>query len=363
MRICFVIGALKFSGAEKVLSIIMEELARYDVEVHVILLEKDYGLPEKENGLWMHGAKAHGSRIFRIFNRWSLIRNIVRDSKPDIIVSFGFVCNINTLASLLGSRIPIVVCERNDPEHDPREYIQKVERAVLYRLASGYVFQTQTIRNYFLSFVKRKPSLVVANPLIDPGLKWDEESAENRFITVARLDDYQKDQYMLMKAFARFHEENPSYVLEFYGDGPDRRAYELFLEQQGWSDFIKLRGRVSNPLNRMTTAKAFILSSRYEGMPNALMEAMSIGIPCISTDCGGGGAKEVFGMCMAPSGILTARGDQDELTDAMCNLIQNPSMMVEMGKNARAILAKCEKGAIGKTWLNFLQTVIREHKR
>lgn len=358
MRVCFVIGALQFSGAEKVLSILMDELAKRSVEVHVILLEKEHNLPEREKDIWVHGAKSYGSRIQRVFRRFYLIRKIVKQCKPDVIVSFGFICNINTLASLVGVKIPVVACERNDPEYDPRKSIQKLERALLYRLASGYVFQTQRIKNYFLSIIKSKPSLVVANPLIDTGLQWDNEGAEDRFVTVARLDDFQKDQYMLMKAFARFHEDNPSFILEIYGEGPDKKPYETFLAQQGWTDFIKLCGKVADPLNRMTKAKAFVLSSRYEGMPNALMEAMSIGIPCISTDCGGGGAREVFDMCESPAGILTAQGDLNELSDAMRYLIQHPDHMTEISKNAQTILAKCEKGEISETWFAFLKDVI-----
>ena len=137
MRICFVIGAMNYSGAEKVLSIVMGELAKKGNEVAVILLEQPYEVRETVDSIKTFGAKATGNRISRLLKRWKYIEKNVHEIKPDIVVSFGSVCNVNTIMSLLKSNIPLVVCERNDPVFDPRTKKERLERDILYRFADA----------------------------------------------------------------------------------------------------------------------------------------------------------------------------------------------------------------------------------
>ena len=101
MKVCFIIGAMNYSGAEKVLSIIMGELADQGEDISVILLEQAYGLKETLGKIKTFGAKADGSTISRLSKRWYYIRKNVQEINPDVVVSFGSVCNVNSIMSLI----------------------------------------------------------------------------------------------------------------------------------------------------------------------------------------------------------------------------------------------------------------------
>ena len=360
MNICFVIGAMKFSGAEKVLSMIAKELLENNNRVSVILLEQEYSIIGDEEGIVTYGAKANGNKISRLLHRWSYIRKNVKKINPDIIISFGSVCNVNMLSALLFSKLPKVVCERNDPNYDPRSKSDKLTRWFLYHFANGYVFQTNEIRDYFHNIIKGKDTAIIPNPIVDSGIRWEYEKTEKRIATVARLDDYQKDQYVMFDAFKEFHERHPEYILDVYGSGPDEANYKNYILDNNLKKYIFLRGKTNDPLNDIKTAKFFMLTSKFEGMPNALMEALSIGIPCISTDCGGGGAKFLMNSCNCSDGLVEV-GNARKIAEKMHSLVENEDLMNEMSSNELQINDLLEKRIIVQQWIQFLMKILEEN--
>lgn len=360
MHACFVIGAMNYSGAEKVLSIIMKELVQRGNEVSVILLEREYGISECIDGIHVFGAKACGNKIQRIRQRRALIRRCIREINSDIVISFGFVCNINVLAAVPFSRIPILVCERNDPLFDPRKKIQIVQRNLLYRLADGYVFQTKKIGEYFSEISHRKSTFIVPNPIVDSGVRWSIEAAEKRVVTFARLDDFQKDQLVMIRAFQKFHFTHSDYILEIYGAGPDKKKYQQFITDNQLESCIMLKGKSHNPLHDMKNAGAFLLTSRFEGMPNALMEAMSIGIPFVTTDCSGGGAHALMEYSGLGRYILPPVGDVDSIANALCRLIDDKQMQLELSQKGVKINQVLSEEKVTDIWERVLTEMIEQ---
>ncbi len=357
MHICFVIGAMNYSGAEKVLSIIAKELSQTH-QVSVVLLQDTMGSVSKDGQITTYGAKAEGRKIQRIWNRWRNIRSVVKSISPDVVVAFGSVCNVNTIPSLFGTKIPVVVCERNDPVHDPRKASERLIRWILYRFASGYVFQTDTIRKYFSRSIQSKAA-VIANPIIDSGIRWEQNDSK-KIATVARLDDDQKDHSTMFRAFQKLSTMYPAYVLEIFGDGPDKQNYLDMISSMGMEGKIVLRGKSKTPLQDMVKAEMFLLTSRFEGMPNALMEALSIGMPCVSTDCGGGGAAALFDL--TNSGTLVPIGDEDVIAQAMKELIEDSSKAQAYSSHAVCINEKLAKERIAEQWKQYLLSVANGRK-
>ncbi len=355
MKICFIIGSMKFSGAEKVLSIIAKGLLKKGNEVSVILLEQDYSIISNEDGIVTYGAKAQGNKFKRLFNRWSCIRKNIKKINPNVVISFGSVCNVNMLASLFFIKIPKIICERNDPNFDPRKKNEKFNRWLLYRFANGYIFQTEVIKNYFSKKIQSKSS-VIPNPIIDCDIKWDLAQCNQSIATVARLDNFQKDHITMFNAFKEFSKEYPLYKLNVYGDGPDKESYIEYIKKNNMENKIILHGKVSEPLKNIVKSEVFLLTSKYEGMPNALMEAMSIGMPCISTDCGGGGAKALFDM--TNFGILVSVGDVDAIVLALKKLINNISLKKKFSKQALEINRILKKERICEKWEIYLKKII-----
>lgn len=353
MKICFVVGSLSYSGAEKVLSIIMHELANRGQDVSVILLQQAFGNNGKTGQINTFGAKSQGSRQRRLINRWKYIRRIVLQIRPDIVVSFGSVCNVNTIMSLWGVKTPLVICERNDPNFDPRTKKERIERDFLYRFADGFVFQTPNIANYFRKIIKNKPIGIIANPIIDSDIRWDDNVREQRIVTVARLDDSQKSHYLMMEAFEAFLKQHPGYILEIYGDGPDKNAYQNYIGEKGLSGKVVLKGKTDNPLKAMEKATAFILTSKFEGMPNSLMEAMSIGIPCVVTDCGGGGARALFEMCGIADMIVGSPTPQ-QIALALSCVADSEEIRLRLSSNELEINKLLRKENVVDQWQKYL---------
>lgn len=355
MKIAFVIGSLNFSGAEKVLSIVASELQKIGNEIHVILLQKEMGTTGSENGFITYGAKATGSsKAKRLFSRWSAIRSVVSNINPDVVVSFGSVCNVNTIASMLGKKIPLVICERNDPNYDPRKKTEKRIRRMLYPFADGYVFQTERIREYFPERIQ-KNATVIPNPIIDSGIRWNLQNTSKKIISIARLDDFQKDQSSMIKAFAMFAIKHSDYTLELYGDGPDREKYLDLIKKLGMDGKIFLPGKTNDPMSKLAESEIFLLTSIFEGMPNALMEAMSVGIPCISTDCGGGGAldlSEKYG-----AGLLVPCGNVEEIANALSRLADDDELKETLSKKSVLINSNLGREKISGQWMEYLKAI------
>lgn len=355
MKICFIIGAMRFSGAEKVLNIIAKELLEKGNQISVILLEQEYDTIRNENGVITYGAKAYGYKIKRLFSRWNYIRKNIKKINPNVIVSFGYVCNVNMLSSLFFIKIPKVICERNDPAFDPRRLVEKLIRWILYRFANGYVFQTEKIKSFFSQEIQSK-AIVIPNPVISYNIKWDINQCSQSIVTVARLDNFQKDHITMFNIFKEFSKEYPSYILNIYGDGPDKEKYIEYIKKNGMEKKIILHGKVSEPLKRIVISEVFLFTSKYEGMPNALMEAMSIGMPCISTDCGGGGAKELFDI--TSSGILVPVADVATAVLALKKLVSNMSLKKRLGESALQINQILKKERICEKWETYLKKII-----
>jgi glycosyltransferase involved in cell wall biosynthesis len=357
MKICFVIGSMSFSGAEKVLSALVSRMAKQGYEIHIILLQEKHGKQEYKKNINLYGAYTKGHKLARIFNRLRLIRKNVRSINPDLVVSFGYVCNINSIAALLFNKIPLVLCERNDPQYDPISSFGKKKRELLYPFANGYVFQTEKIQSYFSNFIQRK-STVIPNPVIEPSTLMSNSKGikeRGKIITIARLEDYQKNQTMLIKSFSSIANEILEYDLYIYGNGPDKEKYQSLINELNMDDRIFLCGSTGDVISTLKEAEIFVLTSTFEGMPNALIEAMSVGLPCISTDCGGGGAKALIKDW--ENGIIVARNDSKAFGEAVVLLANNADLRNQLGKEAHKINQYLNIEDITNRWVDYFTSI------
>lgn len=358
MKISFVIGSLNYSGAEKVFSALIEEFKKKNIEISILLLdeEKEY---ENLNNIHLYGAKSSGGKISRILSRRKKINDNLRKINPDIIVSFGHICNINTLFSVFGTKkAPVIVCERNDPSFDPKSFFQRIIRNILYNFSDGYVFQTPEIKSYFTSKIQKK-SKVIKNPICDEVVLNKKYNAfNNKITTVGRLDKYQKNQMLLIKAIEILLIDYPKLILNIYGDGPDKAEYENYVQKKELSANIIFNGKVSNVNEEIIKNDIFVLCSRFEGMPNALIEAMSIGMPCISTDCGGGGAKSIINNNI--NGLIVPNFNENELALGLKKLIDNSDLRKKYGSEAKKINDDLNIQKVSEEWIDYFTLISKK---
>ena len=359
MKICFVTGSLKFSGAQKIVSMLMEKLNERGHEISVIIL-KNIEKAEGYDYAKQYYCAVSGNPVSKVLKRIKKIRKIAKENRFDAIFSFNALYNIDVILALFGSREGVICCDRNDPVYDPPQLNRRIRRSLLYPFAKGFVFQTEVIKNYYGERIRKK-SVVIPN-FIENNYKCVAENKRRKVIaTAARLDDNQKNQTMLIKGFAEFCKINNEYTLEMYGDGPDRAKYEALIKELNMEDKILLMGRVENVSERLEDVEIFVLTSKFEGMPNALIEAMATGLPCISTDCGGGGAAALIENNV--NGILIEQNDIKAYVDALNRLANDESLRTEMGRNAYKINEKLNIDKIAQLWENAVVEINKGNKR
>ena len=355
LKICFVIGNLSYSGAEKILYYLILQLYKeFDISVILISCEKKTKELPKEVKQYpiFNKNEEVGNRIIRTHKRKNRIRKIIRENDFNVVVSFGVKFNLDVVEASRKMDPKVILCERNDPSNDPKSKILRIRRLISYRHADAFVFQTEDIRNFFSKSIRKKSVIIPNFVEKEYDNKYIGVKHNNSFITCARLDDNQKNQTLLIKTFAQFLNVHPDYQLIIIGNGPDRDKYLRLVRDLGISDSVILFGKCNSPIDYLPSSKCFILTSNYEGMPNSLIEAMSIGMPCISTNCSGGGAR--FLIENDRNGILVDRGNPDELLRAMLSVADGEADLISLSKEAHKINKVLDKEEIIKKWKKLI---------
>ena len=188
----------------------------------------------------------------------------------------------------------VIYSERGDPGDKEYSGLLGIIRKLAFERVDGFVFQSEGARNYFSEKIKNKSTVIHNSVSIPDGIFLKPcINREKKIVTVGRLHP-QKNQKLLIDAFARIADDFPEYRLDIYGDGELEERLKEQIKRLGLENRVFLRGTKKNVLDYVYTASTFVLSSNYEGLPNALMEAIAIGVPCISTDCKPGGARTLI---------------------------------------------------------------------
>ena len=267
------------------------------------------------------------------------------------MVSFLFMPNF--LATVTGKLVgvPVIISERADPNR----HKSMADRFIyfFYRFANGAVFQTEGAKSCFPKMLQRK-STVIPNPVMlkDESFFAVPENAEKSIVFCGRFEVVQKRQDIALQAFQMIHEKHPEYVLDFYGDGPDEAAMKDYTKQLGLEDCVNFHGVSGNVLHDMARSELFMMSSDYEGIPNVLLEAMSIGLPCVSTDCSPGGARMLIRDSV--DGLIVPCGDAIALADAVCKMIEDREFAIKCGREAIKVRERFSKQKILDAWEAFI---------
>lgn len=348
MKICFCIGKLSFSGAENVVRFLLESLAKRGHDVSVLLLERMPSEDEYIEGVTAENAIVRGGGMKNTVKRIFAERRALKRLSPDVFIIFNCEMAFSAVpASRFMPKTKVVVCERNDPTMVPPSEKRRKLRNRIYKLADAGVYQTGVIQEYFKDITK--PNFVIENPIRKVYEMCAPISERKKiFTTAARLDDKQKNQTMMIRAFAAAAKIHPEFELHIMGDGPDEAKYKTLIAELGAEENIKLLGRHPAPSEYTKDSYAFLLSSEFEGMPNALLEAMAVGLPCISTDCGGGGAAALIEN--GKNGILTPRGDEEAFKSAILSLMEDESLCEALGKEAYKLGERLAPEKITDAW-------------
>ena len=303
-----------------------------------------------------------GSRIGNFRTRCKRLRSIWKTLAPDLILSFSGKNNVMAIMTSFGLGIPVVVSVRSNPS---REYANRLLRMAMlstFRHAAGVVLQTDGAMQYFPKVVQKK-SVILPNSIHPDFIREPFQGVRDKtVVSVGRLDD-NKNQALLIKAFAKIsQQQQPSYTLHLYGDGPCRGKLEKLAEDLNVQDKVFLEGIVDKVADRIMQAGIFVLSSDQEGMPNALIEAMSLGIPCIATDCPCGGPKDLIRDARSDSaygnGLLTPVGNVDKMAESLLYLMTDQGRAAQIGMRAARVQKQYSPEAINARWKEYLDSLM-----
>ena len=274
--------------------------------------------------------------------RAGFIREVKRTLDPAATISFLFTMNrINVETPGRG----LVICsERNSPvKRDPGR-LAEIER--FYEKADHVVFQSETVRGVFSERV-RTHSTVLPNPV---GVTCLRRGGSRRIVNVGRLTP-QKNQAMLLRAFAAFHRDHGEYTLSLCGEGELEGELRALADALGLGDAVRFHGQVRDVHREISDGEMFVLSSDYEGLSNALLECMMMGFACISTRCEG----SVDVIRDGENGLLIDVGDEAQLTAAMTRLAEDAALREALGTGARRTAEAFREERVIARWERLLE--------
>ena len=354
-KILFYIDSMQKGGANRVMANLSTYFAQKGYQVVLVNdimpsnIAPEYTIDDRIRRRFLCGNDGFPTKSN--WKRIGKLRTILREEEPDAVVSFMGPPNIRMLLAAFGIKCRKIVSVRNDPY---REYgstwIHKVLAGYIFRLADGCVFQTVEASKYFPMSIRQR-SVVIYNPVLGDFYQVRPSIEPHNIVTVGRLEE-QKNHELLIKAFARIADSIPLDNLIIYGEGQLRPHLNEIIAQYKLTERVVLAGSQSDIPNLLCKAKCFVLSSDYEGMPNALMEAMAAGVPVVSTDCPCGGPRTLIQN--KEQGILVPVGNEILLSEAIFTILDNPTLHDRMSVEVRKRAEDFKPEKVFAMWEEYL---------
>lgn len=360
MKIAFVTPGMTFGGAERVISILANNWYDMGHEVSLFITASNkpsvYKMNEKIKVEYYQAYRENGVSHFKLL---SSIREFVNKEKPDCVLSFMNDVCAYTIIALMGTGIPVIYSERNDPNKTNQGKVEKIYRKIVEIGAKHIVFQTNGARTCYSKKVQRKSSIIL-NPVNLDKIpdRTKEEINYSEIVSVGRLEP-QKNQELLIDAFSVVSKTHKDVILKIFGEGTLENKLQNKIDELGLTERIFLMGAKSDVLEWIKESFCFVLSSDFEGLPNSLIEAMCIGMPCISTDCSPGGARELL---RDDRGIVVPCGDKMKLAEAINLYLEKKDFAMQYGEAAYELRKKIEANTVAKEWIELIETIGRGEK-
>jgi GalNAc-alpha-(1->4)-GalNAc-alpha-(1->3)-diNAcBac-PP-undecaprenol alpha-1,4-N-acetyl-D-galactosaminyltransferase len=364
MRIMFAVTTMTAGGAERVAATLVNHWSTNGHKVALITVASTdldfYPLDERVTRIALglgHSTKTWRNFVLVNLKRIRKLRSAIRDFKPQVIVSFIDTTNVRMLLASIGTGVPVIVSERIDPTQNPVGRIVKFMRCLLYKRASAVVVLTPGIACWASSFVKKEAIHVIPNPIGPQFCKNGQPEPErdgNRIIAIGRLEE-QKGFDLLLKAFAQCVQQHPGWTLKIIGEGSERDPLQELAGALQIADRVSWERAVKQPEKELHRSDLFVLSSRYEGFPNVLVEAMACGLPVISFDCPSG-PREIIND--GEDGLLVRPNDIDALVQAMSHLMSSEDERKRLGEHAIRVVERFGLARIADMWTSVFEQAL-----
>lgn len=355
MKIVVLMGALKMGGAERVAVTLSSYLAQ-KVDTYLICFDKNKPSYEIDKNIkFINNKENYNGKLSGICGRIKFLKKTLREINPDIIFTMFYDINIYALIYkiLYNHKVKIISSERCNPHE-----ISCLSRFLSYSsslFCNGFVFQTAQAQEMYPKITQRK-SVVIHNAISNPLLKNIDLSKINKTKTITTMGrlERQKDYETMIKACIPVFKQYPDYKLMIYGEGSKQDSLTKLIKDNNLEKNVFLEGNKQDAIKYVASSEIFLLTSLYEGMPNALIEAMALGIPVISTDCKmGPGELIVDGM----NGFLVPVGDVSSISNRILELLKDAKLRKKISNNCLKIRESHSIDKIYGMYLNYFMKV------
>ncbi len=354
-KIAILLGGLNTGGAERVAVSFFNYLIKRkkNVELLFILFNKNnslYELDKKIKVIEIISNKGNG--VANFFHRKKELKKIFELEKPDIIFTFF---EKTTLYSLLSKNTESALISSDRANINYRSLMRRILCRYTAKRCDGYIFQTESAKKCYGKKVQRH-STIIPNAVSTYAKEC--RNKKNIISAMGRLT-WQKGFDVLIKAYAIFNEKHNDYILNIYGDGPDFSSLKDLINSLNLNEKVNLLGNRRDAIDDISESKLFVLSSRFEGMPNALLEAMASGVACISTDCPFGPNEIIEN---GKNGILVQVDDVEELAKNLEKVLCDDTLRKGIEEQAIKIREKYSSSAIYEKYYEYLMNTLYRKK-
>lgn len=347
--ICIIMAGLTGGGIEKIGTSLANHYLSLGYRTSVILIFKTNHFFSLRDGIRVFEPEIDRKEYNRFVYAIKMIphiRNAVKLMHPDCILSLGEWFNPYVILSTRGLHIPVYVSDRMSPQLNLGVFWELVKRYT-YKYADGIIAQTSLAKKIIYKKTHNSNIKVIFNPL--SAVDYDGSPKQNLFVSIGRLS-IEKGHIVLLKAFNMIVNKI-DWDLSIVGDGPERPLLEDFVLKNNLSKRVTFYGHRKNIQKYLSQASVFVLPSLSEGFPNALIEAMSVPLPCIASDCIAGPGDIIQNEI---NGILVPPNDVNILADKMLELANSEARRRFLAENAYKIRLKLPFHLIAQEYLDFI---------
>lgn len=358
LKICFIINNLSGGGAERVISLLSSNLSK-KYEVSIILLmgsaKNQYNVPKTVKIYSIKNSKNKLIKYlclpFKLYKKMSLI-----DS--DIYISF---CTIENLMAIFCNFIlkkKIIISERNDPILGEKYKLLIFLKKIFYGYCDKIVFQTSDAQKAYRKSISLK-GIVIANPINDNlPLYSKKDNFEKKVCAIGRLVPQKNYEFMII-AFKKIVEIDSMFKLYIFGEGLEKEKLNALIKQLDLKNNVFLMGFTKNVYDEILENDIYIMTSLYEGMPNSLMEAMAIGIPCICSDCPCGGPRQLINQY--ENGLLYECNNEEDFLFKFFQLANNEKLRETIKKNSILLRQEYSLERVTNLWDKLIIDVLHNY--